>query len=137
MSHDLEYAKRIFVHYFQLLAIRAGVAWAGDNISEIEGAVESLVKAATPAPEPTKAPKIREATVEEEGNIILAFMRYADITPEETANRDVFIRDHYITDCPGYVGPVAFIHWHGGPGNITILVKRDGAQDGGWEVEVE
>ncbi|MBN1485311.1 MAG: hypothetical protein JXA37_11380 [Chloroflexia bacterium] len=45
MGH-IDYAKRIFKHYFRLLAEKSGVLWDWENESEIDEAVESLVKAA-------------------------------------------------------------------------------------------
>lgn len=39
---DRQYAKKIFVHYFQLLAERSGLPLDGECILEIEGAVEAI-----------------------------------------------------------------------------------------------
>lgn len=36
------YAKRVFSHYFRMIAQTAGVHWNGENTSEIESAVEDM-----------------------------------------------------------------------------------------------
>lgn len=52
-------------------------------------------------------------------------------TVEEMPDCAVYVRDNYISDGPGYFGPVAIVHWGGGPGFVNALVFRDGA----WAVE--
>lgn len=41
---QIEYAKRIFVHYLRTLAEYAGMSWDGDNTAEVEEAVEQLIQ---------------------------------------------------------------------------------------------
>jgi hypothetical protein len=48
MTHQ-EYAKRIFVYYFKLALTRSGGVWDSDCQSQIEGAVDALINAATAA----------------------------------------------------------------------------------------
>lgn len=42
-------AADLFVHYFSLIANRAGVPWDSDNVSEIRTAVDHLMDAARTA----------------------------------------------------------------------------------------
>ena len=46
MGADADYAKRIFVHYFAQIHAKLGWPWNEDNVVEIEGAVDSIIKEA-------------------------------------------------------------------------------------------
>ena len=37
-----------------------------------------------------------------------------------------YVLDKYMTDCPGYAGPVGIVIWRGSPNWVTIFLKRDG-----------
>jgi len=43
-DRQIDYAKRILVHYFRTVADYAGMPWDGDNTAEIEHAIEELVQ---------------------------------------------------------------------------------------------
>lgn len=80
---------------------------------------------------------IREATSEERTEILDAWLdRFQDrsIGHAELPDHDIFVRDSYTTDCPGYSGPVAFIHWHGGPEAVDVLTFSAFGAGMAWQV---
>ena len=46
MANNRDYAKRIMVHYFRLIAVNAGVPLTWESVSEIEAAVDAMIDAA-------------------------------------------------------------------------------------------
>ena len=72
MSAHGDRAADLLIHYFSLIAERAGVPWDGDNASEIRVAVDCLTDAATEAAGAKYEKRVREleeALVTAEGNL--------------------------------------------------------------------
>lgn len=52
----------------------------------------------------------------------------------DLASSQTFVLDNYITDCPGYAGPIGYIVWGGSPSWITILQQDKDRQ---WYIVVD
>lgn len=78
---------------------------------------------------------IRIATEEEVAKILATFRAHYKLGEDDDSTPyAIYIAPNYITDCPGYSGPVAFMHWGGAPHFVTVLtwVPVDG-----WGVVAE
>lgn len=76
---------------------------------------------------------IRVATVVERIWIDGRYCELTGLARDELPEHTVYVRDHYISDGPGYAGPVAIIMWGGAPGNIDVLTVN--RETNLWEFE--
>jgi hypothetical protein len=85
------------------------------------------------------APIIRLASPEEAAEIRAAICRaQADFTPtpDDLSEHAIYIRENYVSDGPGYAGPVAIVHWGGGPDVITTLTFRTAGAGMEWQLSL-
>jgi formylglycine-generating enzyme required for sulfatase activity len=80
------------------------------------------------------APVIRLATPDETAEIRAALCNRDTPTPADLCEHAIYIRENYTTDCPGYAGPVAIVHWGGAPNLLSTLTRKPG---GLWRLPVE
>lgn len=82
---------------------------------------------------------IRIATPEERAEIAQEYIGYegSGHSLDDLPEFDVYVREHYVSDSPGYTGTVAFMHWHGGPHLITILLFEPAGAGYAWRVNAE
>lgn len=82
---------------------------------------------------------MRTATEQETKGMMAAYLAYTELKPEDVASFDAYVRDKYISDCPGYAGPVGFFHWHGAPHLLTIFIwrRREAPMGEGWTLIAE
>lgn len=121
-------AVRLIQYYFRLLAQHSDCRWTSDNDAEVADIVDEIISAVTPTR--TDA-SIRLALPHELAAVRTAYSLHTGEGADALCEHEVYIREHYTTDSPGYQGPVAMIHWGGDPTFITVLVWRNG----GWHVE--
>lgn len=77
-------------------------------------------------------PVIRMASVVEESEVKEAIREFNQDADAGLPGCEIYIRENYITDCPGYHGPVAIVHWNGAPEYINVLLKR---KEGWWLID--
>lgn len=80
-----------------------------------------------------KGPSIRMASALERSLILAAALPSSGMeTVEELPDCEVYVRENFVSDGPGYSGAVGIVHWSGAPGFLTAFVKR-GEE---WQSEV-
>lgn len=86
---------------------------------------------------------IREATDKEYEEIGQAYADHINDDgglieqPADLPEAQIYIVDDYISDGPGYTGPVALIHWGGAPGFVSVMVFRPAGAGYAWQFENE
>ena len=86
---------------------------------------------------------IREATEQEYAEIGQAYADHINDDggfieqPADLPEAQIYIVDNYISDGPGYTGPVALIHWGGAPGFVSVMVFRPAGAGYAWQFENE
>jgi hypothetical protein len=71
---------------------------------------------------------VRLARADEEVAAINVICEAYGCEPDELASFTAFVHENYITDGPGYAGPVLFLHWPAAAANVSVLCRgRDGA----------
>jgi hypothetical protein len=52
-------------------------------------------------------------------------MEYGDIY-DQLRSAHTFYIERYVTESPGYIGPVLLVLWPAGPGAVTTYIQKDG-----------
>jgi hypothetical protein len=69
---------------------------------------------------------IRLATQCEFDSILRDYMDKFGLDEEEIAQVAIYIREDFVSDGPGYCGPVAILHFAGGPASIDTMTQFGG-----------
>lgn len=87
--------------------------------------------------------KIREATKAEYAEIGQAYAEHVNAaggfleSPADLPDSDIYIREDFVSDSPGFVGAVALMHWRGAPGAVSILAFAPAGAGYAWRFESE
>lgn len=73
---------------------------------------------------------MRHATDQELEDLVIACLGNSNLADDISSVHSAFILDHYVSDGPGYVGPLAWLVF-GEPCYHYTLSKRDGA----WQIQ--
>jgi len=70
-----------------------------------------------------------------EHKTFMSLVEKRDGTKEmDLSSSQTFVLENYMTDCPGYAGPIGYIVWGGSPTWITVLQKN---ARGEWEMVLD
>ena len=76
-----------------------------------------------------RTPLVRLAFEFERRALLTTYALHARTRVADLPECAVFIHDNYLSDGPGYTGPVAFLHWAGAPTFVTILTLHGTSRD--------